>query len=197
MRTGNPVVRGSASNVLLIDSISSATQASNPGSPQIATIAQRRKSSTQFLRFSNDVSSKESTFIDETDIAVETRQTPAKPNIDVLVNRPNKVALTNNESSKKSNSINKSNTTVQARITPTKPSIDKNNVTLSNNQASKDSSSMNVSSSNKGNTLVSNLSTLHYDGPSTSTGYYSTTNNLPPIPFRTIYSSDESITDSD
>lgn len=141
-----------------------------------------------------DLESLHSRSINETNIAVQTH----KSSTDILVNHRNNVALTNNESRTKSNSINKTNITVQARKSPTKPNIDilvnhSNDVT--NNNLRKKPSPIDVPSSNNGNTSVSNYSTVLYEGPSTSSGYYSTANNLPPIHFRTIYSSDDN-TDS-
>lgn len=123
-------------------------------------------------------------------------------NVDLVVNHPNDVTVTSNESTKKSNSTNENNNTEQARKESTETNIDllvnhPNEVILTNNQLTKESNSMNVPSTMIENTLVSTYSTLNYDGPSTSTGYYSTVHNVRFMAYRTNTASNGSSTDSD
>lgn len=90
----------------------------------------------------------------ETNIAEQTRMSPAELYIDIPVDRPNDVTLTNNKLNNKFKSTNKTNNTVQARKSPAERNIEilvnqTNNVTLTNDESSKQSKSI----SNTNNTI--------------------------------------------
>lgn len=167
---------GQTTNVLCVNSNSSADRASSSGSSETTIAVQTHQSSTNSLESisllgditvsngndatnnNNNYSSKKSSSGNETYITVEIMKSSTKPNSNILLNKPNDVTLTSNQSSKAHSSINRP-------------------------------------SSSKGNTSVSNCSTSLYDAPSTSSGYYSTTNNDPMIIFGTINPWDDSDSD--